>query len=474
MRVNTGNDDFLPAPADYTYTLRYRTTRQLGFFKDFDELYWNAIGTGWAFPIESGRVRVRLPQAVPIERMQLDGYTGPQGAQGRDVRATASAPGEATWTLAQPLPAGAGMTLVIGFPKGLVTAPTRAQTLRWLLADNRGLLVALLGLVVLLAYCLRRWHQVGRDPRQGVVIARYQPPADHSPAALRFVQKMMHDTRCFSADLLDLAVRGHVRIEREKGLLRDQWTLTRLEGGDLDALPPPQRGLLKALFAAGNTLELKPDNAVTTRSAVMGQMKSLETAYSGRMFKRHGASVGIAFLILLAGIVPAFAVSGGYGIPLIIGVLVLMLVVLGVFAAMVRAPTPEGRALLDEIEGLKRYLTVAERDDLARITGPEAPPQLDAERYQALLPYAVALEVEDAWTDKFTLAVGAAAAAAATAGISWYRGAGIDSLSGFSKAVGSSLASQIASSSSPPGSSSGGGGGGSSGGGGGGGGGGGR
>jgi uncharacterized membrane protein len=203
-------------------------------------------------------------------------------------------------------------------------------------------------------------------------------------------------------------------------------------------------------------------------------MKSLEKNYSGRMFKRHGASVGIAFLILLAGIVPAFAVSGGYGIPLIIGVLVLMLVVLGVFAAMVRAPTAEGRALLDEIEGLKRYLTVAERDDLARVTGPEAPPQLDAERYQALLPYAVALEVEDAWTDKFTLAVGAAAAAAATAGISWYRGSGIDSLSGLSKAVGSSLASQIASSSSPPGSSSGGGGGGSSGGGGGGGGGGGR
>lgn len=474
VRVNTGNDDLLPVPAEYSYTLRYRTTRQLGFFEAHDELYWNAIGTGWVFPIESGRVRVRLPQAVPIERMQLDAYTGPQGTQGRDFRATATAAGEAEWTLAQPLPAGAGMTIVIGFPKGIVVAPTRAQTLRWLLADNRGLLVALLGLVVLLAYCLRRWHQVGRDPRQGVVIARYQPPEGYSPAALRFVQKMMHDTRCFSADLLDLAVRGHVRIERDKGPFRDQWTLIRLDGGDLDALPPPQRGLLKTLFAAGNTLELGPANALTTRSAVMGQLQALEKNYAGRMFKRHGASVGIAFLILLAGIVPAFAVAGGYGIPLIIGVLVLMLVVLGVFAAMVRAPTPEGRALLDGIAGLKRYLTVAEREELARMPGPETAPQLDAERYQALLPYAVALEVEDAWTDKFTLAVGAAAAAAATAGISWYRGAGIDSLSGLSKAVGGSLASQIASASSPPGSSSGGGGGGSSGGGGGGGGGGGR
>ena len=46
VRVNTGNDDFLPTPATFTFTIRYRTTRQLGFFADRDELYWNAIGTG--------------------------------------------------------------------------------------------------------------------------------------------------------------------------------------------------------------------------------------------------------------------------------------------------------------------------------------------------------------------------------------------------------------------------------------------
>ena len=48
IRINTGNDDFLPTPAQFTFTLRYRTTRQLGFFDTHDELYWNAIGTGCA------------------------------------------------------------------------------------------------------------------------------------------------------------------------------------------------------------------------------------------------------------------------------------------------------------------------------------------------------------------------------------------------------------------------------------------
>jgi hypothetical protein len=74
VRINTGTDDFLPGlPAEYRYTLRYRTTRQLGFFADHDELYWNAIGTGWNFAIERASVEVRLPAPVPTERMEAEG-----------------------------------------------------------------------------------------------------------------------------------------------------------------------------------------------------------------------------------------------------------------------------------------------------------------------------------------------------------------------------------------------------------------
>ena len=145
-----------------------------------------------------------------------------------------------------------------------------------------------------------------------------------------------------------------------------------------------------------------------------------------------------------------------------------------IFAALVRAPTPEGRKLMDEIEGFKLYLSVAERDELARMKRAGRPAVLDAARYEQLLPFAVALEVEDAWTAKFTAAVGAAAAATAAAGMTWYRGGAIGDLGSFSRSVGSSLSSAISSAATPPGSSSGSGGGGSSGGGGGGGGGGGR
>ena len=458
IRLNTGNDDFLRVPADYTYTLRYRTTRQLGFFADHDELYWNAIGTGWDFPIESASVDVRLPEAVPVDAMHAEGYTGAQGAKDRDYVASLPEAGHAHWQLTRPLSPREGMTIVLSFPRGVVTAPTTTQRLLWLLKDNRGVLVALGALFAMCLYAFRRWQAVGRDPQAGIVIARYEPPKDYSPAALRFIRKMGSDNRCVTSDLLSLAVAGCLRIDRDKHLLGDKWSLQRTGDGAHAALSASQRALLAGLFKDGDKLELEKDNATLLQSAIDAQKKTLEDAYAGRMFQRNLGSVGIAALIGFGGLVLAFLLSGGGGLLLIVGIGLLVLATLVAFVVLVRAPTPEGRRLLDEIAGLKLYLGVAERDELARMPGPDAPPALDAERYQALLPYAVALEVEEAWTHKFTLAVGAAAAATATAGMAWYHGVGGDNLTNLTSAIGSSLSSQIASASTPPGSSSGGGG----------------
>lgn len=261
VRVNTGNDDLLPVPAQYTYTLRYRTTRQLGFFPDHDELYWNAIGTGWAFAIERGSVEVRLPQAVPVDRLRAEGYTGAQGTQGTAFVAETPSPGSARWRLTQPLAPQEGFTIVLSFPKGLIPAPTLAQRTLWLLQDNRGVLVALTGLIGLLVFCLRRWRRLGRDPRPGVIIARYDPPPGHSPAGLRYLRRMKYDARCFSSDLLAMAVDGQLRIHRKKGFLKDDWKLERITGRGAATLTEPEKALLGRLFADGLKLALRNTNA---------------------------------------------------------------------------------------------------------------------------------------------------------------------------------------------------------------------
>ncbi|MFN2602226.1 MAG: DUF2207 domain-containing protein [Gemmatimonadaceae bacterium] len=474
IRINTGNDNFLSVPADYTYTLRYHTTRQLGFFKDHDELYWNAIGTGWIFPIEEARVRVRLPSPVPVNQMTAEAYTGPQGAKGSNYTAALPQPGIAIYQLTLPLGPYEGFTIDLTFPKGLISPPTTADRVKWILGDNRGILIALLGLIALLVYCFRTWNRIGRDPKGRAIIARYEPPADKTPAGLRYLERMGYDIRCFSSDILALAVAGQVQINREKHFLGDSWTLTR-NGKVPLTTPTSESVLIRGLFAFDeDTLELNKTNAAVISLARNAHSEALDREFQPRYFHRNGKSVGIAVLITIVSLAVAGIASGGYGIPAIGAAGVLMLVTTAVFTRLVRAPTLEGRELLDEIEGLKLYLSVAERQELAQVRGPDEPPVLNEERYEALLPYAVALEVEDAWTKKFTAAVGAAAAAEAASRMTWYGGGPVTNLGDFTHSIGSSLSSQISSSSSPPGSGSGSGGGGSSGGGGGGGGGGGR
>jgi Predicted membrane protein (DUF2207). len=178
------------------------------------------------------------------------------------------------------------------------------------------------------------------------------------------------------------------------------------------------------LFQSENDiLVLKKINAAKISAARNVHKQSLEREYVPVYFRRNGKQAAIAWLIAIVVGIAAFIAAQGFGIVALVAVEIITLVSLIVFGRLVRAPTSEGRELLDEIEGFKLYMSVAERDELKSLRSPDAPPVLDAERYEAMLPYAVALEVEDAWTQKFTAAAGAAAVQQAQQGMGWYRGA---------------------------------------------------
>lgn len=72
----------------------------------------------------------------------------------------------------------------------------------------------------------------------------------------------------------------------------------------------------------------------------------------------------------------------------------------GVFYYLLRAPTAAGRKVMDEIEGLRLYLQTAES---ARLNLRDAP-ELDTAHFERLLPYAIALGVEQPWAQAFEAA----------------------------------------------------------------------
>lgn len=134
------------------------------------------------------------------------------------------------------------------------------------------------------------------------------------------------------------------------------------------------------------------------------------------------------------------------------------------FYNLLKAPTTIGRKVMDELEGLKLFLSVAEKDRLNVLNPPDKTPAL----FERFLPWALALGVEQQWCEQFSEILKEMGRDEGYAPL-WYNSSSNFSSQSFASSLGNTLSATISSSSRAPGSSSGSGGGGSSGGGGGGG-----
>jgi hypothetical protein len=520
IRVYMGHQDRILKPGEYTYTLVYRADRQIGFFNDFDEFYWNVTGNGWDFIIESVRAVVELPPGAEVSRHAA--YTGPFGADGRDYSVDREED-DLRFSTTRRLKPREGLTIAVAWPKGYVKEPDTAEKIGYLLGDNRGLAVALGGLILLLGYYAAAWRKVGRDPSAGAIIPRYVPPKGISPAGMRFILKMGFDKKALAVAVVSMAVKGFLTIT-EGG---DKVYSLKINHRDTSRLSPGEANAAKHLFPPGRpSIILKNTSHQRISAAVKALRTSLSGEYEKGYFLRNtrffvpGLAISLLVLgsILLAasqGPLAAFMMvwlsgwsvgvyvlgaaviaawrsrqaAGAMGITLfalpffggeIVGIGALasavslpsLILFLGIVAAdivfyhLLKAPTLAGRRLMDEIEGLKLYMRVAEKDRLNLLNPPDRTP----EHFAALLPYAMALGVENDWNASFADVL-ARAAVGPDSGRhptpSWYNGP--TSFTGLAASLGGSFTGAVSASSSAPGSTSGSGGGGSSGGGGGGG-----
>jgi hypothetical protein len=368
-------------------------------------------------------------------------------------------------------------------------------------------------------------------------MALYEPPANLSPAAMRYLMRMGYDNKTFAVAILDMAVRGFLKIADESGAYR--LTLT---GKDERVLTLDEKQIASTLFEGRQEVLLQETNHTLIKSAMIATQKWLKTAEEKTYFLANSrylipaffisllvalayfASLGFAGTIgglfmalwltiwtvavsaLVLGALTAWRevlrggnsalVSGGraflltlFALPFLggealglffltkltslsFGVFLIATGILhGVFVHLMKAPTFAGRRLMDQVEGFKLFLASVDGDRLNR----PAPPQQTSEVFEKFLPYALALDVEQAWANKFSGILAAAGTAPAGSGAgytpSFYSGSSWNTFSGagFVSSFGSSLTSAISSASSAPGSGGGGGSGGSGGGGGGGG-----
>jgi uncharacterized protein (TIGR04222 family) len=447
----------------HTYTFRYRVNRMLGFFEQHDELYYNVTGHQWGFPIDKASATVRLEFDAPRDTIFVEGYTGRYGSRAQDYGRYLDDNGDVHFEANTVLPPAHGLTIVVGWPKGFVDEPTQIDRIGWLLRDNRNFLAALAGLFLLIAYYVPTWVKHGRDPEEGVIVTRYDPPRGFSPASLRYIRQMYYDDKVMTAAIVNLAVKGYVTIENDDG----EHTIHRKAAtGALASMAPGEQELFDALFAAGDSVKLESTNHEVLGGARDAHRKSLKKDYKQHYFQTNGwLNVPAVIIVILAAII---SLKIGRGpTPLVIATIVLSFLTIVFFAIIMKRPTMRGRKLLDEMMGFTDYLEIAEKDELNLRNPPDKTPEL----FEALLPYALALGVEHAWSEKFAAVLASIRNPdGSTYSPSWYHGSwNTANLSNSTNSLSNGLNSAVSSSVTPPGSSSGGGGGGFSGGGGGGG-----
>jgi hypothetical protein len=166
-----------------------------------------------------------------------------------------------------------GLTIVVSFPKGIVTAPSRADRLRWAVRDNRGAVAGALGLIVVLLYYVIAWVRVGRDPERGVIVVGYDPPQGLSPAAVRYLRRGRFDTKAFAAEVVGIAVKGHLAIDREG----QSYTLRATAPGR-QPLTAEETKLVGKLFGGKESVALTPANHARVGGAVSLLRSHLRTS----------------------------------------------------------------------------------------------------------------------------------------------------------------------------------------------------
>ena len=391
-----------------------------------DELYWNVIGAGWEVPISDLTVTVTGPAAVEGAAC----FVGPEGSTTPCGSAT-TAGSTATFTQ-DVVEVGDQLTTVTGWAGGtfpgvepiLQEKPDPTLPLRPLSAGGAAAaVVALVGGGLAIGRVRRTGRdraylgltpglrpadgmdaQTGHRSRREPVAVQFQPPADTRPGEIGTLVDEKADPVDVTATIIDLAVRGWLRIEevprKDPRKKPKDWTLVRLRSGT-EGLLPFEAWLLSSLFEKDDAVKLSDLRTTFASSLAKVQEMLYEHVTTVGWFRANPNKVRTSWIVV--GIL--LAVLGGLGIGLgmavgvvpglaLVGLAVLLVGVLVlVLSGAAPARTADGTAVLAQTLGFRRYLATAEAEQIRFEEGQDL--------FSRYLPYAIVFGLADRWARVF-------------------------------------------------------------------------
>jgi uncharacterized protein (TIGR04222 family) len=468
--LKIGDPDNGNLTGTHTYVIGYTVRGAVNTFSDHDELYWNAIGSGWSVPIAAGTAEITGP--ADVQRVACFG--GP--SSGRTPCRQATKNGRSAAFAESGLGSGRNLTVVVAFPKGSVANPgpilrprhDAARAFRPTALNLGGGAAAALGgtgLALLAAYRLGRDRRyVGQLPgltpgygeradeeRKPLLgrppdVVEFGVPDGLRPGQVGTLQDEKADVVDVTATIVDFAVRRHLLI-RELGTGKD-WELVKLTDPPSDFLPY-EKVLFEALFHGRDKVRLARLKQTFAGDLARVRSELYQDMVAQGWYKRspratrvRAAWVAAGILLLSVGLTVLLAAAFGLGW---IGVgLVVASIVLLCLSGRFPARTGKGSAALSRLRGLRLYIQSAEAEQIRF--------QEREQIFSGLLPYAIVFGLADRWAGVFARIGAFQPSAASPTGLYWYAaspgwtfGSFNQSITGFTATTATSLSTTPAS-----------------------------
>jgi uncharacterized membrane protein len=397
---------YIPHADDSTHTvvLHYRVLDAIRFFEDHDELYWNVTGNDWEVPIQSASAHLALPAGV--SGLHAIAYTGALNSRAQDavveIRDNA-----VDVHSTRPLSFHQGLTVVIGFDKGFVHAPSGATRFVQFLRSNTPLLIPI-GVFFLMFWL---WWTRGRGPERQAIAVQYEPPDKLTPGECGTLVDNEAAMRDITATLVDLAVKGYLTIEQKDqshllGLSHTKDYIFHLKkpAGEWASARPHEAQMLAALFDNGASTDVKLSDLQNHFYTQLPAIRdSIFAALMTDKYYLHrpdtvrqgyfGAGLAIGFLMVAGN--GFLARASGIASPTWIIAGIASGLIICVFGYFMSARTVTGQRALEKVLGFEDFLGRTQKDQIERL-------QTTPDLFEKFLPYAMALHVEKKWVQAFS------------------------------------------------------------------------
>ncbi len=382
----------------HRYEIKYRLNEQVRRHGDKDEVYWNATGNYWNFPIEKASATLIFPQGSEIIEHQA--YTGGQGTTGSNYAAEKQA-NVVGFETTRVLRRKEGLTVAASIKPGIIDpmSQERVRELQWI--RTGGPILLGLGGIGLFLYYITMWGRVGRDPVKPPVFPRYEPPEGYSAAAVHYIHnKGFKKMDALTSILMSLSIKDMIDIHATK----KKTTLTTLVAHhSASGLLKDEQFTMNLFFGEpGDKIIMDKKTDTSFYKKVSRFTRHISKNY-GRNYYRSNAGWGLlgmaASIAIIVFVMNQPVSTNG---PIFLAILAAIALMNILFFILLRAPTRRGAQISSEIDGFKLYLETAEKDRIntANPLGDRAP-MMTVDLYERFMPYAVALGAEKPWTKQF-------------------------------------------------------------------------